>query len=197
VKTVPVLILMVVACMAGIAQGALPGAHGRLQMQSQPGDWIGGGNTYDYIYTPGSSMAFGSSVSATLSDGQPTRLRFSFNDTTLWFGTDQLGIPIQTGTYLNAQRTPFASAGHPGLEVDMQGRGSNTLTGNFTISDLTYFPGTYTLDTFTASFEQHSDGAAPALFGTFSYAATPEPATLTLLALGGAAALARRRKAKS
>src|SRR5262249_59570023 len=84
------------------------------------------------------------------------------------------------------QRADFASPGHPGLDVSFQNRGSNTLTGEFTITEVTFMTGPAGLEveTFAASFEQHSEGAAPALFGDFTYdariTAVPEPGTFAL-----------------
>ena len=109
------------------------------------------------------------------------------------FSTNQLGIPIQPGFYADAERAAFASPGHPGLDVSFQNRGCNTLTGNFTIDDVTFLadpsaPNGLKLNTFSASFEQHCEGAVPALFGTFTFdarpAAVPEPDTYTLIAAG-------------
>jgi len=118
--------------------------------------------------------------------GDPTATPNTFS--TLDFGTNQLGIPLQPGFYPNAQREPFAQPGHPGLDVTFQNRGSNTLTGNFTITDITLGPSNV-LQSFSASFEQHSEGAAPALFGTVTYNinGVPEPSTKAALLIGAAA----------
>jgi hypothetical protein len=92
------------------------------------------------------------------------------------FGTDQLGIPMQPGVYENAQRADFASPGHPGLDVEFQNRGCNTVTGRFNVEQATFgtdSTGAQTIQTFTATFEQHCEGAVPALFGTFSFDANP------------------------
>ena len=85
--------------------------------------------------------------------------------------SNQLGIPIQPGFYPDVERAPFASQGHPGLAINFQNRGCNTLTGEFTIHEVTFFSGESGLEieTFSASFEQHCEGADPALFGTFTY----------------------------
>lgn len=185
----------------------------RLTLQSQPGDYIGQGQTYDFTYTPantdpvggGSFLAY---IVPTLTvSPQPAYLQFIFATpggspnryTTLAFGTNQLGVPISTGTFLNAERAPFASLGRPGLDVSFQNRGSNTLTGNFTVTDVAFrsTASGLIIDRFSTSFEQHSEGATPALFGTFTYLSTaPEPGTLALLtltALAPAMIVCRRR----
>ena len=78
-----------------------------------------------------------------------------------------------------------ATPGHPGLDVSFQNRGSNTLTGQFTIRDLTFSDDLATIATVVVDFEQHSEGLAPALFGHLEYnvAGLPEPSPLALLAL--------------
>jgi hypothetical protein len=166
-----------------------------LTLQSQPGDFIGQGGTFDITYTPANSDFFSAQIRGTVgSPPEPAELLFVLGTVTggadntfslLFFGTDQLGIPIQPGFYPNAERADFASPGHPGLDISFQNRGSNTLTGNFTITDVTFGPGDV-IETFAASFEQHSEGAAPALFGTFTYDANavPEPSSYVLIFAG-------------
>jgi hypothetical protein len=164
----------------------------QLTLQSQKGDFIGQGGTYDITYTPQNSQSFSVQVRRTIgSPALPAELLFVMGTTTsgsdntfalLSFGTDQLGIPIQPGFYPDAERADFASPGHPGLDVSFQNRGSNTLTGAFTISEVT-FGANNAIETFSASFEQHSEGASPALFGTFIYSAVgvPEPSVFALM----------------
>lgn len=175
-----------------------------LTLQSQPGDFIGQGGTYDIVYP---SNEISAQIRRSLPSG-PAELLFvlghSSPDNTfalLFFGTDQLGIPIQPGVYglpgNTAQRADFAQPGHPGLDVSFQGRGSNTLTGNFTITDVSFFHDSNNqlqVGSFMASFEQHSGGATPALFGTFTFrsSAVPEPPVLMLAAIGGVLVIAWR-----
>jgi hypothetical protein len=188
---------------AGAPVQADAGPIVHLVLNSQPGDFIGGGKSFDLTY-PQPGDAFFVFLNSTLPSGAPTNVSFILGKVTsgadntyatLDFGTNQLGAPLVPGTfYDNAQREPFAQPGHPGLDVDFQNRGSNTLTGNFTINDLTYttdpVTGAFVLLTFDATFEQHSESpTAPALFGEITYAAdgvlpTPEPTSLALFGLG-------------
>jgi len=106
-----------------------------LTLQSQPGDFVGGGVTSDIIYTPANTnnyfFASANPYDRTLPDG-PNFTEFTFgqfdqtpdNFTSLDFSTIELGTPLTVGTYSDAQRSAFASAGHPGLDVSFQHRGS-------------------------------------------------------------------------
>jgi hypothetical protein len=177
-----------------------------LTLQSQPGDFIGQGMNFDLTYPQPGDQFFFVTLNSTLSSGQPTNVSFILGKVTggsdntfaiLDFGTNQLGVPLTPGTfYDNAQREAFAQPGHPGLDVSFQNRGSNTLTGNFFIKDLTYTinPGTGALEllTFDATFEQHSEGLPPALFGEIQFnepqvgpsTSVPEPTTVFLFGVG-------------
>jgi len=189
--------------------------YAHLTLQSQPGDYIGQGRNYDLTYTPANGFS-AAQVRRTVAGGLPGELDFAlalFNPDTnalLFFGTDALGVPIQPGTYTNAQRADFAAPGHAGLDVSFGSRGNNTITGSFTITDVSFTPDStaqngYLVNTFDATFEQHGEGLAPALFGTFSYRSTGAPvpeASMTvsfglLLVLGGLVIASKRKKASS
>ena len=190
------LLCILFAIGGGYAQAQM--AH--LILDSQPGDYIGQGMSYDITYTPQNSYYFSPQVRRTLPSGEPAELLFvlglgpSAPFALLFFGTDQLGIPMQPGFYPDAERADFASPGHPGLDVSFDHRGCNTLTGNFTVTEFTY-SSSLGIQSFSASFEQHCEGAAPALFGTFTFQAVPEPSAvgLFILALGARGLLLRRK----
>ena len=204
---------LLVMSTVGFLPTVVQAAFAELTLQSQAGDYIGGGGSYDIIYgTSEISAQIRRSVA-----GGPAELLFVVGHvtpgpntySTLFFGTDQLGIPIQQGTYglpgNTAQRADFASAGHAGLDVSFQNRGSNTLTGNFTVTDVSFYTDAFNqlqIRSFAASFEQHSEGATPALFGTFRYTSSvvPEPSSLVLIGVGGPISLyyhSRRRRTLS
>lgn len=208
---------------AALTLAAALSAHAQyatLSLQSQPGDFVGLGQNKNITYLPGPSGFFSAEVRRTESSGVPGEIVFALGNVTssnstntftlLFFGTDQLGIPLQPGIYTDAQRADFAAPGHAGLDVEFQNRGSNTLTGSFTVTNFAYTvtdPNTFVINSFDATFEQHDDGAAPALFGQFSYrdagsppAAVPEASTtvsfgLLALGMGGLVIAARRKKA--
>lgn len=173
-----------------------------LTLQSQPGDFIGQGGNFDITYTPANSPFFFISLGSFIgSPPMPAEVHFTLGDptadfntfATLDFGTNQLGIPLQPGFYANAEREAFASPGHPGLDVTFQNRGSNKLTGSFTITDITVSPKDV-LQTFAVNFEQHSEGHAAALFGTLTYDANavPEPGSAVLVFAGSVLFATRR-----
>ena len=71
---------------------------------------------------------------------------------------------LVVGSYTGASRAAFQAAGSPGLEITGEGRGCNTLTGQFDVTELAFSPlGEITV--FDATFEQHCEGLTPALYG--------------------------------
>lgn len=177
-----------------------------LEMQSEPGEWIGQGQNWDLWFTPASEN-FHAEVARVLGNGEPSFVRFDFGNSssqpntrsTLDFSSHELNTQLTPGIYLDAQRAVFADPGHPGLDVTYQHRGSSNLTGWFEVESVNYVsdasqPNGWRIEYFRANFEQHSGGSAPALFGQFEYSAVPEP--VTGLALLPALLLLRRRKAK-
>ena len=83
------------------------------------------------------------------------------------FSSRQLGASLAVGVYEDAEREPFASAGHPGLEVTGDGRGCNTISGRFQIVDLAWSGPTLT--SLTATFEQYCDANPNLLRGCVHY----------------------------
>ena len=187
-------------CVASV--NAAPVAH--LTLHSEPGDFIGQGKNFDITYTPRTADSFFPEVRRTIgaAPGQPAELLFILGTSTggpdntfvlLSFGTDQLGIPMQPGAYEDAERADFAAPGHPGLDVEFQNRGCNIVTGRFTVERATFgtdSSGAPTIQTFAATFEQHCEGAVPALFGTFVFDASPVPASVPLSPLPSILAIA-------
>ena len=133
-----------------------------LTMVSQPGDYIGQGQTYSFTPQTGTFMVnrnFDNGVSIFYSgSGQSWNLDFAA----------PFDAALTPGTYANATRWPFQATGVAGLNVSGDGRGSNTLTGSFTVTQA-LFAADGTVLRFAASFVQHSEGTTPALTGTINY----------------------------
>jgi hypothetical protein len=133
-------------------------------MTSQPGDFVGQGKTYNYG---------GSSVTAKVITGgvetNTVEIDISqFGDTwTLDFAAPNQA-QLVPGTYLNATRWPFQAPGVPGLDVSGEGRGANTLTGQFTVTQAVY-DASGNIVSFAASFVQYADGSNASLSGQVEF----------------------------
>jgi len=144
----------------------------QLSMSGEPGDYIGGTTNYSFTPATGTFSAFASDNN---SDGKADAIQISYNDSNhnwfMSFNTYHVtGQNLVPGFYDNAQRAPFASSGHPGIDISGDGRGCNTITGNFTVHEATFDSSSPPkVLNFTASFEQHCEGGPAALLGTIYY----------------------------
>ncbi len=132
-------------------------------LDSEPGDYIGGGEQLEYV-APSSSIVI-------LNDS-PAAVRVGVTGPLgeWWYASFAAAnsAPLSVGTFENAQRS--ADATHPGLDVYGQGRGCNATTGQFVITELERDAGGL-VTTLAVSFEQHCEGGPPALFGEARYQA--------------------------
>jgi hypothetical protein len=156
-----------------------PGTTG-LTMNSQPGDYIGQGQSYKFT-TANAVFRFFASPSGleqdlTASDGQ-------------WWTVDMYpgsGDVLAVGYYPNATRYPFNGSGN-GLSVYGDGRGCNTLTGSFRVKQAVFSAVDNSLQNFDATFTQHCEGGTPALTGEVKYDAesvtAPPPGVTNLNAV--------------
>ena len=71
---------------------------------------------------------------------------------------------LGAGQFTNAERAPFVTGKAPGLDVNGDGRGCNTLGGRFAIKTLTW-TSAGTVAEMDVLFEQHCEGMGPALLG--------------------------------
>lgn len=131
-----------------------------LVWRSPPGDYIGGGVPLMFTSADG-AVTLGNAYQGQLSV-QANFVGGSFDTWSLAFAAPN-GGPLVAGTYLNAQRFPFQSAGLPGLSIDGAGRGCNTLAGSFTVLEIDQ---PLTPTQFGARFVQSCEEFMPPLRGT-------------------------------
>lgn len=152
---------------------ARPGTTG-LQIVGDPGDFVSGGRSY----------AFSPATARFRVDGTRQRISASVDSGGTGFSIDLGAAPgdvLAPGTYDGAQRFPFNGSA-PGLSVDGNGRGCNTLTGSFTIAQAVFSPVDGSLEHLRATFEQHCEGFDAALRGTLTFQAAADtvgPARVT------------------
>jgi hypothetical protein len=138
-----------------------------LSLNSDPGDFIGQGQTTFLTPADGTFSAsknFDNGVSVFF-NGQPGIFW------SLFFAAPSNQL-LTVGTYTGATRYPFQAFDQPGLSVSGDGRGCNTLTGSFTVLEISY-GASGTIDAFDATFEQHCEGATAALRGEIRFNAHP------------------------
>jgi VCBS repeat-containing protein len=154
--------------------GPAPQPVTSLTMTSQPGDYVGQGQSYSYatanaIFSAYHTFGYGIAVFVQSAN--------SSDDWELDFAAPYHAA-VLAGNYPGATRFPFEAINVPGLDVSGEGRGSNTLTGQFTVLQANYAPDG-TVQRFDATFVQHSEGATPALTGEVKYnAAAAGPGVL-------------------
>ena len=135
----------------------LPTSGSFLYLNSQSGDWIGQGQ--ERLFTPADGKIGGALRGSRF--GGAVYLASTGWDVAM---SAPDGRPLVVGSYTGASRAAFQAAGSPGLEITGEGRGCNTLTGQFDVTELAFSPlGEITV--FDATFEQHCEGLTPALYG--------------------------------
>lgn len=144
-----------------------------LKLQSDPGDPFGysiigrDGFTRTLTRANGGFDARGSSANGVASlnfSGGPGGVEF-------WSVTFAAphGLSLIPGSYEGATSLfPAPAAGTPGLDVEGDGSACSTVTGRFEIQNVAFGYGTR-VDALDATFEQHCDGAVPALRGSIHY----------------------------
>lgn len=167
------------ACALGCVLPASPAVAATAQsasltMTSDQGDFIGDGRQYSYDTS--ARDVFGSS-----SSGQAVHIDLRAANGDWWFldFAAPAGQALEPTTYDSATRWPFQGPGAPGLSVSGNGRGCNTLTGSFSVTEVTFDP-FGNLERFAADFEQHCEGAQPALRGHVQLVNPPAPEPLSI-----------------
>jgi hypothetical protein len=149
------------------AAGDTPSTGNYVYLESDLGDWVGGGGSY--LYTGSDSV-----ISATGSDAH---LSVTVRGDEQWFGDFQ-GMNIlsrlEPGYYGGLKRFPFHNPVKGGMNFSGEGRACNVLTGWFVVDHVTY-TGT-TLESIELRFEQHCEGGTTALHGEIHWDAN-DPTT--------------------
>jgi hypothetical protein len=129
------------------------------------------GDPGDYVHPGTETLSTGDWSASVDPYGNPDTVHVNLVDfPTFWntaFSSEATGAPLAVQLYDDAERWPFESDGHPGLEVFGDGRGCNTLSGRFEILDLVVDGAS--LLSFTATFEQHCETGSAALEGCVHY----------------------------
>lgn len=100
-----------------------------LTWRSPQGDYIGGGKPLSFSLADGNAL---------IGASQRLVVGFSGDSSNSWsleFAGSN-GAALTLGTYTDAQRYPFQTAGHPGMDVSGSGRGCNTLSGQFSVLEI-------------------------------------------------------------
>ena len=134
-----------------------------LYLNSQPGDYIGQGITQTLTPSEGTFSVSNGLNTVNVSFHTPDFSQSWY----LNFGSP-LSVKFGKSQYVGAQRTPFRGPTRPGIDVSGDGRGCNTDTGQFLVSDFGLAPDG-TVARLAIDFEQHCEGAAPALYGSLRY----------------------------
>lgn len=136
--------------------GSTPTSGNFFYMQSDAGDYIGGGKTRTFTQSDSmlSVTANGSHVGVSINgDG--------------WWSADFTGpnaaARIEPGYYGDLMRYPFHNPVKGGLSISGDGRGCNQLTGWFMVDSVSYEGST--LKAIDLRYEQHCEGGSAALRG--------------------------------
>lgn len=163
------------------ALASLPAlAASSVLFESEPGDYIGGGVT----------QQFTESAWTISSSGSPNGIQMSLqNGSTSWSLTFAAprGAPFATGqSYPGATRAPFRSPTEPGIDIDGNGRGCNTIAGWFEVTEA-LFDSSGNIGRLAINFKQNCEGGRAALYGALRINSSQPLATPKLRAIAGRA----------
>lgn len=144
-------------------------AETTLILNSEIGDVVGQGQQKTFTLADGNIMAIPNSDNG-------VSIFFQGNGFEYWaldFAAPR-NAELIAGPYEGATLYPFQSHTEPGLYVNGNLGYCNTITGRFDVLEIIY--GTDgEVQQFAANFEQHCDGATPALLGSVRFNASNEP----------------------
>ena len=134
-----------------------------VDLKSDPGDFIGAGRSYHYTQANADIDVIADDAGV---------LTITINGDETWQGSfaPPTGTSsLRPGTYAGLTRYPFHNPAQGGMSWSGEGRGCNTLTGSVTVDAVEYSNGIIT--SMDLHFEQHCEGATPALRGTIHWSA--------------------------
>ena len=142
-----------------------------LCLDSQPGDYVGQGRTQVLLPPAVTFTSRLESGGIAIFANDPGAPGVFWN---LSFVPPE-GSQLGPGLYDRAERAPFHSPLRPGLEIEGEGSGCNTLTGRFQVLEFAYDYASGEVQHFAANFEQHCEGGSAALLGEVRYQSTIGP----------------------
>ena len=161
---IPLIVLVYISFFSAVAIGATPQTF--LTLNSQPGDYVGQGITQTFRPADGTFSVSNTPDTVSISFHTASYSEYWYLD----FGSPT-NAKLAFGEYEGAQRTAFRSPTRPGIDVFGDGRGCNTTAGRFLVTDFG-LAADGTVARLAIDFEQHCEGAAPALFGSIRYNST-------------------------
>lgn len=147
--------------------GVVPATGNFVYLQSDFGDFIGGGK--NYLYTPLDSVL---DLGDDLVPVAGNRFHLRVRGDEQWdgdFQTMNTLSDLRPGYYGDLRRYPFQNLAKGGLDWGGEGRGCNDLSGWFVIDSVTYSGSTLT--SIELRFEQHCEFRSPALRGMIRWSA--------------------------
>jgi hypothetical protein len=168
------LFIVTAAAFAALLPGtasAQPVSTGTLDVVSEPGDLVGEGLTYHYGTMTGATFTATSDVYGAI--------RIEYHGPTGDGGTLAFIPPTNQLFTVGTTYTVEPSVIEPTMAVNVNNRGCGFMRGWFTVEDIAYLPDG-SLDRFTASFEQHCNGAVEALRGRIVLDVAPSGPPLTV-----------------
>ena len=145
------------------AGGAMPASGNAVYLESDPGDYIGGGQRR--VFTSADSLF------TLTASGASLRLRLTGDQD--WDG-EFVGMNtlarLERGYYGDLSRFPFHNPVKGGLSWSGEGRGCNTLSGWFVIDSISYEGAQLTA--IDLRFAQHCEGGSAALRGRIRWSAS-------------------------
>ena len=172
-------------CAALLALAVPALGYDSLILDSEPGDYIGGGVYNAYTDADGTF-----SVMTGWDNG--ARAHFDGGGATWWYvdASAAHDVPLVPGTlYTGATRNSFADPNDPGLDVHGSGRGCNKLSGRFMVHEVVYDPNNM-MQALALDFVQHCENGPERLIGAIRVNANPAIAPIVDDDLDGAADIA-------